>query len=31
MAKEMHKTFYGSTDFSIEDCHGYILTFSQEA
>jgi uncharacterized glyoxalase superfamily protein PhnB len=31
MAKEMHKTFYGSTDFSIEDCNGYILTFSQEA
>ncbi|MCL2592003.1 MAG: VOC family protein [Defluviitaleaceae bacterium] len=29
IAKEMHKTFYGSTDFSIEDCNGYILTFSQ--
>jgi len=29
IAKEMHKTFYGSTDFAIEDCNGYILTFSQ--
>ena len=29
IAKEKHKTFYGSTDFSIEDCNGYILTFSQ--
>jgi uncharacterized glyoxalase superfamily protein PhnB len=30
IAKEMHQTFYGSTDFAIEDCNGYILTFSQE-
>jgi uncharacterized glyoxalase superfamily protein PhnB len=30
IAKEMHKTFYGSTDFAIEDCNGYILTFSQQ-
>ena len=30
IAKEMHETFYGSTDFAIEDCNGYILTFSQE-
>lgn len=30
IAKELHKTFYGSTDFAIEDCNGYILTFSQE-
>lgn len=30
IAKEMHKTFYGSTDFAIEDCNGYILTFSQD-
>ena len=29
IAKEIHKTFYGSTDFAIEDCNGYILTFSQ--
>jgi uncharacterized glyoxalase superfamily protein PhnB len=31
IVKEMHKTFYGSTDFAIEDCNGYILTFSQQA
>lgn len=30
IAKEMHETFYESTDFAIEDCNGYILTFSQE-
>lgn len=30
IAKEMHTTFYGSTDFAIQDCNGYILTFSQE-
>jgi uncharacterized glyoxalase superfamily protein PhnB len=30
VVKEMHKTFYGSTDFVIEDCNGYILTFSQQ-
>lgn len=30
IAKDMHKTFYGSTDFAIEDCNGYILTFSQD-
>jgi len=30
IAKEMHKTFYGSTDFGIEDCNGYILTFAQQ-
>lgn len=29
IAKEIHTTFYGSTDFAIEDCNGYILTFSQ--
>lgn len=31
IAKEMHKTFYGATDFAIEDNNGYILTFSQSA
>jgi lactoylglutathione lyase len=31
IAKEMHKTFYGATDFAIEDLNGYILTFSQGA
>lgn len=30
IAKELHQTFYGSTDFAIEDCNGYILTFSQQ-
>jgi len=30
LAKDLHDTFYGSTDFAIEDCNGYILTFSQE-
>lgn len=30
IAKDLHKTFYGSTDFAIEDCNGYILTFSEE-
>lgn len=30
MTKNLHTTFYGSTDFAIEDCNGYILTFSQE-
>ncbi len=31
IAKQMHKTFYGTTDFAIEDNNGYILTFSQSA
>lgn len=30
IAKDLHQTFYGSTDFAIEDCNGYILTFSEE-
>ena len=30
IAKELHKTFYGATEFAIEDCNGYILTFSQQ-
>jgi uncharacterized glyoxalase superfamily protein PhnB len=30
IAKEMHDTPYGSKDFAIEDCNGYILTFSQQ-
>lgn len=30
IAKDLHQTFYGSTDFAIEDCNGYILTFSQD-
>lgn len=28
--KEIAKTFYGATEFAIEDCNGYILTFSQK-
>lgn len=31
IVKELHKTFYGSTDFAMEDNNGYILTFSQNA
>ena len=31
IVKELYKTFYGSTDFAIEDNNGYILTFSQSA
>lgn len=27
--KDMHDTFYGSRDFAIEDCNGFILVFSQ--
>jgi len=30
IAKELHKTIYASTEFAIEDCNGYILTFAQE-
>lgn len=30
IAKEIHDTFYGSTDFAIEDCNGFILVFSQD-
>lgn len=26
---ELNITFYGMTEFAIEDCNGYILTFSQ--
>lgn len=29
IVKDLYTTFYGSTDFAIEDCNGYILTFSQ--
>jgi uncharacterized glyoxalase superfamily protein PhnB len=24
----LQKTFYGATEFSIEDCNGYVLTFA---
>jgi uncharacterized glyoxalase superfamily protein PhnB len=28
--KELNKTFYGATEFSIEDCNGYVLTFAED-
>lgn len=28
--KDMHDTFYGSRDFALEDCNGFILVFSQQ-
>ncbi len=28
--KELEKTFYGATEFSILDLNGYILTFAEE-
>jgi hypothetical protein len=30
IAKELHHTPHDSKDFAIEDCNGYILTFSQQ-
>jgi len=30
IAKELHKTIYETTEFAIEDCNGYILTFAQK-
>ncbi|MCL2065380.1 MAG: VOC family protein [Candidatus Cloacimonetes bacterium] len=30
IVKEMHKTFYGATEFAITDINGYVLVFSQE-
>jgi uncharacterized glyoxalase superfamily protein PhnB len=31
IAKEMHKTFYGSDEFAIKDINGHILTISEDA
>ncbi len=28
--KGLEKTFYGATEFSIEDCNGYVLTFAED-
>jgi uncharacterized glyoxalase superfamily protein PhnB len=28
--KELEKTFYGATEFSIEDNNGYLLTFAED-
>jgi uncharacterized glyoxalase superfamily protein PhnB len=30
IVKGLDKTFYGSTEFSIEDCNGYVLTFAED-
>ena len=30
MIKGLEKTFYGATEFSIQDINGYILTFAEE-
>lgn len=27
--KDLEKTFYGATEFSIVDCNGYVLTFAE--
>lgn len=29
VVQEMHHTFYGSQEFAIKDCNGYVLAFSQ--
>ncbi|MFN5538919.1 MAG: VOC family protein [Candidatus Melainabacteria bacterium] len=29
LINELNITFYGMTEFAIEDCNGYILTFAQ--
>lgn len=29
--KGLEKTFYGATEFSIQDINGYVLTFAEEA
>lgn len=28
--QELHKTFYGATEFAIKDCNEYILTFAED-
>ncbi len=28
--QELHKTFYGATEFAIKDCNDYILTFAED-
>lgn len=30
MVQEIHKTFYGATEFSILDNNGYVLTFAED-
>ena len=29
IVQDMHKTFYGAQEFAIQDCNGFILTFSE--
>ncbi|QQS20603.1 MAG: bleomycin resistance family protein [Candidatus Moraniibacteriota bacterium] len=29
IVQKMHTTFYGSQEFAIKDCNGYVLAFSQ--
>ncbi len=28
---EMHKTFYGTNEFAIKDCDGYLVSFAEDA
>lgn len=30
IVKGLETTFYGATEFSIEDCNGYLLTFAED-
>jgi uncharacterized glyoxalase superfamily protein PhnB len=30
VVKPLHKTFYGATEFMIEDLNGYLLSFAQD-
>ena len=30
IVQDMHTTFYGSREFAIKDCSGYILAFSEQ-
>lgn len=29
IVQDMHTTFYGSQEFAIQDCNGFVLAFSQ--
>ena len=31
IVQNMHTTFYGTQEFAIEDCNGFVLSFSQGA
>ncbi len=31
IVQAMHTTFYGTQEFAIQDCNGFVLSFSQEA